>query len=47
MLRDVDAEELVMTDEQANSLFASYMQQIERVIEVVDQLPVEVTGAPL
>jgi hypothetical protein len=47
MLRDAGAEEFVLSDEQANSLFASYMQQIERVIEVVDQLPVEATGAPL
>lgn len=44
-LREVGADEFVLTDEQANSLFASYMQQIERVIEVVDQLPAQVAGA--
>ncbi|HKS27136.1 MAG TPA: hypothetical protein VJS44_04925 [Pyrinomonadaceae bacterium] len=38
-LRDVGADEFALTDEQANSLFASYMQQIERVIEAVDRLP--------
>jgi hypothetical protein len=46
-LRDADAEEFALTEEQANSLFASYMQQIERIIEVVDQLPVEAADAPL
>lgn len=40
-LRDVGADEFALTDEQANSLFASYMQQIERVIEAVDRLPAE------
>jgi hypothetical protein len=44
-LREVGADEFVLTDEQANSLFASYMQQIERVIEVVDQLPAQAAGA--
>lgn len=45
MLREVGADEFALTDEQANSLFASYMLQIERVIEVVDQLPAQVAGA--
>lgn len=40
-LRDLGPEEFALTDEQANSLFASYMQQIERVIEAVDQLPAQ------
>jgi hypothetical protein len=44
-LREVGADEFVLTDEQANSLFASYLQQIERVVEVVDQLPAQATGA--
>jgi hypothetical protein len=44
-LREAGAGEFVLTDEQANSLFASYMQQIERVIEVVDQLPAQAAGA--
>jgi hypothetical protein len=43
-LREAGAGEFVLTDEQANSLFASYMQQIERVIEVVDQLPAQAAG---
>lgn len=44
-LRDVGADEFALTDQQANSLFASYMLQIERVIEVVDALPLEASGA--
>lgn len=42
-LREVGADEFVLTDEQANSLFASYMQQIERVVEAVDRLPAHST----
>ncbi|HEX8747126.1 MAG TPA: hypothetical protein VF717_07985 [Pyrinomonadaceae bacterium] len=38
-LRDVGSDEFALSDEQANSLFASYMQQIENVIEAVDRLP--------
>ncbi|HEY0323175.1 MAG TPA: hypothetical protein VGC66_19615 [Pyrinomonadaceae bacterium] len=45
MLREVGADEFALTDVQANSLFASYMLQIERVIEVVDQLPAPAAGA--
>ncbi len=44
-LRDVGADEFALTDQQANSLFASYMLQIERVIEVVDRLPSQAAGA--
>jgi hypothetical protein len=44
-LREVGANEFALTDEQSNSLFASYLQQIERVVEVVDQLPAQATGA--
>jgi hypothetical protein len=43
-LRDVGADEFALTDQQVNSLFASYMLQIERVIEVVDGLPPETSG---
>jgi hypothetical protein len=35
----VGSDEFALSDEQANSLFASYMQQIESVIEAVDRLP--------
>lgn len=33
-----NSEEIVLTDVEANDLFAAYMTQIERVIEVVDSL---------
>jgi hypothetical protein len=46
-LRALGAEEFALTDEQANSLFASYMQQLERVVEAVDRLPAQAEGAPL
>lgn len=38
-LRDLGSDEFQLTEQQVNSLFASYMQQIERVIEAVDRLP--------
>lgn len=41
LLRDSGADDFAMTEEQSNSLFASYMQQIERVVEAVDSLPAE------
>ena len=44
-LRESGADDYVMNDEQANSLFASYMQQIERVIEAVDAMPAKSAGA--
>ena len=44
-LREAGADEFVLNDEQANSLFASYLEQIERVVEVVDQLPAQTAGA--
>lgn len=44
MLRDVGADEFALTEEQVNSLFASYMQQIERVVEAVDRLPDQAQG---
>jgi hypothetical protein len=37
-LREPSADEEALTDKQANALFASYMQQIERVIEAVDRI---------
>lgn len=43
-LREAGADEFVLSDEQANSLFASYMEQLERVVEVVDQLPAQATA---
>lgn len=46
-LRDAGADDFALTEEQANSLFASYMQQIERVVEAVDSLPAQSEGAPL
>jgi hypothetical protein len=46
-LRDVGPDEFALTDEQANSLFASYIQQIERVVEIVDSLPAQAAGEPL
>ncbi|MBD0370653.1 MAG: hypothetical protein ICV60_07460 [Pyrinomonadaceae bacterium] len=46
-LRAEGAEEFALTDEQANSLFASYMQQLERVVEVVDRLPAQASASPL
>lgn len=46
-LRDVGADQFAMTEEQVDSLFASYMQQIERVIEAVDRLPAPAAGASL
>jgi hypothetical protein len=45
VLRDVGADEFALTDQLANSLFASYMLQIERVIEVVDRLSSQAAGA--
>lgn len=44
-LRESGADDYVLNDEQANSLFASYMQQIERVIEAVDSMPAPGDGA--
>lgn len=46
-LREVGADEFALTDEQANALFAAYMQQIERVVEAVDRLPTEAGGRAL
>ena len=43
-LREAGAEEVALNEEQANSLFASYMQQIERVVEAVDRLPAQAAG---
>jgi hypothetical protein len=45
-LREREAEDSVLTEAQANELFASYMVQIERVIEAVDRMPVQASGAP-
>ena len=42
-LRSTDATSL--TDTEANDLFAAYLVQIERVIEAVDRMPVEVKRA--
>jgi pimeloyl-ACP methyl ester carboxylesterase len=39
-LEEAGANEVALTDVEANSLFASYIQQIERVVETVDRLPV-------
>jgi predicted nucleotidyltransferase len=44
-LRESGADDYVLNDEQANSLFASYMEQIERVIEAVDTMPEQRAGA--
>jgi hypothetical protein len=44
-LREIGSDEFVLTNEQANSLFAAYILQLERVIEVVDQLPAQDLGA--
>lgn len=44
-LREAGASEFALTEEQMNRLFASYMQQLERVIEVVDSLPAQSAGA--
>ena len=44
-LRERDAEETYLSDNQANELFASYMVQIERVIEAVDRMPAQAAGA--
>lgn len=38
-------DEIALTERQANDLFASYMLQIERVVEAVDQMPVHTAGA--
>jgi hypothetical protein len=42
---DAGADELALSEREANSLFADYMLQIERVIEVVDSLPPQAAGA--
>jgi hypothetical protein len=42
-LRATDARTL--TDSEAHELFAAYMVQIERVIEVVDRMPLHASGA--
>lgn len=44
-LRGADADELSLTEKQANDLFASYMLQIERVVEAVDRMPIQSVGA--
>lgn len=40
-LREMGADESHLTERQANELFASYMLQIERVVDAVDRMPVE------
>jgi hypothetical protein len=42
---DAGADEFALSEREANSLFADYMLQIERVIEVVDRLPTQGAGA--
>ncbi len=45
-LSEAETDELSLSDGQLNELFASYMLQIERVIEAVDSMPVRAAGAP-
>jgi hypothetical protein len=45
-LREGDTDEPSLTDKQADALFASYMHQIERVIEAVDRISAQAAHAP-
>lgn len=45
-LRERGEDESPLTEREANDLFASYMLQIERVVEAVDRMPVQAAGAP-
>lgn len=44
-LREADEGDYVLKEKEADALFASYMLQIERVIEAVDRMPAQSAGA--